>query len=207
MKWQQDLTHDIRTFSSKDDIDDPVGYGVPYSNLLKIPEPYQEFTEINHVALQHAIDACTTKPKYFLEIGVCRNLHKSSTYTIFKNLPEDGIYLGVDLDDKSYLSKLRNGIHTIQESSSSYDIIINKLNSLNVHSLDFILIDGWHSINQLLLDWEYTKILSPGGVVGFHDVTAHPGPHAFINALDKSKWTVQPNLCPNDYGFGYCKLK
>ena len=207
MQWQQDLIHDIRTFSEKDDIDDPIGFGPPYDSLLKRPNPYQEFSEMNHMAIEIAINACDKKPKYFLEIGVCRNFNKSSTYTIFKNLPEDGIYLGVDLDDKSYLSESRNGIHTIQESSSSYDVVINKLNSLNIHSLDFILIDGWHSINQVLSDWEYTKILSPGGVVAFHDVTAHPGPHAFINALDKSKWVVQPNLCPNDYGFGYCKLK
>jgi hypothetical protein len=27
MKWQQDLTHDIRTFSEKDNIDDPIGFG------------------------------------------------------------------------------------------------------------------------------------------------------------------------------------
>lgn len=207
MKWQTDLIKDIRTFSNKDDIDDPIGFGPPYDGLLKRPDPYQEFSETNHAALQLAIGACTPSPKYFLEIGVCRNFNKSSTYTILKNLPEDGIYLGVDLDDKSYLTTLRKGIHTIQASSSSYDIVLNKLQPLNINRLNFILIDGWHSINQLLLDWEYTRILSPGGVVGFHDVTAHPGPHAFINALDKNKWEVQPNLCPNDYGFGYCKLK
>jgi predicted O-methyltransferase YrrM len=79
--------------------------------------------------------------------------------------------------------------------------------SLGVTQLDFIHIDAIHSINQVLYDWEYTRLLRKGGVVAFHDVTAHPGPYLFIRALNTNKWTVVENVCPNDYGFGYCILK
>jgi hypothetical protein len=136
---------------------------------------------------------------------VCRNGHNSSTHTIIKTISRnpDSIYIGVDLDDKSFLDDPEKGIHTIRENSSNHDLIILKLNSLGVGELDYLLIDGWHSINQVLKDWEYTKLLKRGGVVGFHDTTSHPGPFFFIKNLDKNKWKVFENLCPMDHGFGY----
>jgi predicted O-methyltransferase YrrM len=146
-------------------------------------------------------------PQKLFEIGVCRNASQSSTHTIIKNVPSDGVYLGVDLDDKTFLNDASKGIHTIKTSSSNYDEVVNRLTSLGVKTLDFIFIDGWHSINQVLKDWEYTKLLSDGGVVGFHDTRLHPGPHYFINNLNRDKWEVHSNLCPNDWGLGYCRRK
>ncbi|HBW87059.1 MAG TPA: hypothetical protein DEF82_10075, partial [Crocinitomicaceae bacterium] len=156
---------------------------------------------------QKAIDACKIKPRTFLEIGVCRNGQTSSTHTIIKNIPEGGTYLGVDLDDKSFLNNASKGIHTIKTSSSNYEEVVSKLKSLGVETLDFIFIDGWHSINQVLKDWEYTNLLSDGGVVALHDTTAHPGPFYFMKFLDRNKWEVYPNLCSGDHGLGYCFLK
>ena len=199
MKWENDLVNDIRFGSVVDDIDHPI----PELGL-KPSNPPAEFTDANHSALQQAIDRCVNKPKTFLEIGVCRNGQHSSTHTIFKNLPSDGIYLGVDLDDKTFLDNKEKGISTIKTSSSNYEEVVSKLKSLGVDKLDFIFIDGWHSINQVLLDWEYTNLLSDGGVVALHDTTAHPGPFFFVKFLNRSIWEVYPNLCPNDHGLGYC---
>jgi predicted O-methyltransferase YrrM len=72
---------------------------------------------------------------------------------------------------------------------------------------DFIFIDGWHSINQVLRDWEYTNLLSDNGVVGFHDVSCHPGPKAFINALDATKWEILKNCCPKDWGVAFARKR
>ena len=91
MKWQKDLLTDIRTHSEKDDICDPIGFGSPFKEKLKRPTT-TEFNECNHDGLQQAINACKQKAKYFLEIGVCRNQETSSTYTIIRNVPEDGIF-------------------------------------------------------------------------------------------------------------------
>lgn len=203
MQWENDLVRDIRTHSNLDDEDYPVAaLGLKYSGIFGI-----EFTDANHAALQEAISYCNPSAKTFLEIGVCRNGERSSTHTILNNLPHDGIYLGVDIEDKSFLNNPSKGIHTIKESSSDYEKVVEKLNSLGVSTLDFIFIDGWHSINQVLDDWEFTKLLSDGGVVAFHDTTAHPGPHFFIKNLNQEKWTVRHNLCPQDHGFGYCYRK
>lgn len=202
MKWEQDLKKDIRFKNHLDDQEAPISeLGFKWNGTSV------EFTEENHKALQEAINFCKMKPKTFLEIGVCRNGSYSSTHTILKNLPKDGIYLGVDIEDKSYLNDASKGIFTLKTSSSNYDEVIAKLKSLKVDTLDFIFIDGWHSINQVLLEWEYTNILSDGGVVAFHDTTSHPGPYYFINNLKEDIWSVYPNICPNDHGFGYCFKK
>jgi predicted O-methyltransferase YrrM len=202
MQWENDLVRDIRLNNPLDDEDGVL----PQLGLRWSGSPI-EFTEANHNALQTAINSCKTPPRTFMEIGVCRNGDKSSTHTILKNLPQDGIYLGVDIDDKSYLNDSSRGIHTIRTSSSNYEEVVSKLKSLGVDKIDFIFIDGWHSINQVLLDWEYTKILSDGGVVAFHDTTGHPGPYFFIRNMNEDKWVVHHNVCPSDHGFGYCYRK
>jgi cephalosporin hydroxylase len=199
MKWKEDLTKDPRFGNSFDDED-----GVLTQLGFCWSDTHVEFTEGNHLALQEAIDCCKTKPRTFLEIGVCRNGANSSTHTIIKNIPDGGIYLGVDLEDKSFLNNSDKGIHTIQTTSSNYELVVSRLKELGVEKLDFIFIDGYHSINQVLADWEYTKLLSDGGVVAFHDTTAHPGPYFFMESLDRNKWEVYPNVCPKDHGFGYC---
>lgn len=199
MKWEEDLIRDIKTYTSNDDLD----AGWPEELRDKLINGDVEFTEANHNALQEALNRCKRK-KYFLEIGVHRNGENSSTHTIIKNMDSDGIYLGVDINDKTFLNNPSMGIHTIQANSSDYEQIVSKLDSLGVKELDFIFIDGDHSINQVLRDWEYTKILSEHGVVAFHDTTHHAGPNFFIYALNTDKWEVFPNLCPLDYGLGYC---
>lgn len=198
MKWEEDLIRDIRTGTELDDQD------VPFGHLLDLVghAPF-EFMPANHEALDYAIKLCKN-PKVFVEIGVHRNNQNSSTHTILKNKPDDGIYLGIDVEDKSFLDNPALGIHTIKTTSSNYDLVIEKLKSLGVSHIDFLFIDGWHSINQVLDDWEYTRILSPNGVVAFHDVTAHPGPYYFIRNLNKEKWDVCENACPADNGLGFC---
>lgn len=202
MQWETDLVRDIRLNSRLDDED-----GVLPQLGLRWSGSAVEFTQANHEALQKAIGSCKVPPRTFLEIGVCRNGDQSSTHTIIKNIPEGGVYLGVDIEDKTYLNNAEKGIHTIKTSSSNYDEVVSKLKSLGVETVDFIFIDGWHSINQVLRDWEYTKILSDGGVVAFHDTTGHPGPYFFIRNLDDEKWVVFENECPNDHGLGYCYRK
>jgi hypothetical protein len=210
-RWVSDLKKDIRTFINNfDDIDSPFKidtHGLVMTQVVKWIEPTAEFSKDNQNALRKAINQCVIngiRPKTFLEIGVHRNQQDSSTGIILENLPKDGIYLGIDLEDKSYLDDHENGIYTLRENSSNYSSVTNKLESIGITKLDFIFIDGWHSINQVCQDWEYVNLLRPGGVVAFHDVTYHMGPSNFIRNLDKSKWVVNENLCPQDYGLGYC---
>lgn len=195
-KWKQDLIRDIRTNTQYDDVDAP-----PYT------ASYIEVTECNLNTVEQKFLSIKDKCTAILEIGVNRNGVGSITQKFLGNKLDSTIYIGIDLDDKSYLNNSNKNVYTIQADSSNYQENIQKIKSYGVEKLDFIFIDGWHSINQVMKDWEYTRILSDYGIVGFHDVTAHPGPERFIKALNKEIWDVEENLCCNDWGVGFATKK
>ena len=202
MKWQQDLTHDIRFNDQRDDYDGGSWQGFPH------PQGYEsghsgEFTVENKKYLEKYFDYVKRNYRAILEIGVCRNSSYSSTHSFLKYKNPNTIYVGIDLDDKSFLNDISNNIYTIKNTSSDINQNMAIMKSFGVTKFDFIFIDGLHSVNQLLIDWEYTQWLGEGGMVGFHDVTCHPGPERFVGALNTDKWNVEKNLCPEDWGIGF----
>lgn len=210
MKWQNDLVKDIRTFTDFDDQDGgvphPSGYGYYIDNQGNVIYP-KEVTECNRNALLQHFMKVRDNAKAILEIGIGRNSEESFAYVFFKNKKKDTIYIGLDIDDRTFLDDSENNIYTIRNDSSNYEENLKKFKQLGVEKFDFIFIDGWHSINQVLRDWEYSNLLAEGGIVGFHDTSCHPGPNNFINSLDSSKWDIESNLCPEDWGIGFARIK
>jgi hypothetical protein len=201
MKWQQDLIKDIRFNDWRDDRD---------GGIFPHPSQYSgsvEFTECNRSHLTEKFIKIKDSCRAILEIGVCRNADQSSTWCFLNNKKKETFYFGIDLDEKSFLNNPEHNIYTINSNSSNIENNMNYIKQQGIDCFDFIFIDGWHSVNQVLIDWEYTNWLSDRGIVGFHDTSAHPGPLLFVNALDKNKWTVEENLCPADHGIGFCWKK
>jgi len=194
MQWQEDLTRNIRFGDERDDRDYPV------SGRYTGPE----FSECNRERLIESFLEIRDECKVIVEIGVHRNGEESSTHCFLKNKNKDTLYLGVDIEDKSFLVDDKKNIYTIQSNSSNYDRVIAYLNEKGHNSIDYLFIDGWHSINQVYDDWEYTKILSKKGIVGFHDTNHHPGPSLFIQNLDRKKWAVNGG-CGYDWGIAFVK--
>lgn len=209
MKWKQDLVKDIRTFTDIDDRDGgvmlhPLGYSHYFDDNENVIYPV-EVTHCNRYNLLEQFNKVRDNCKAILEIGIGRNADESFAYVFFKNKKQDTIYIGLDIEDRSFLNDPENNIYTIIANSSDYDQNISKFKELGVEKFDFIFIDGWHSINQVLKDWEYTNLLADGGIVGFHDTSCHPGSYNFIRSLDKNKWEVIENCCPEDWGVGFAK--
>jgi hypothetical protein len=216
MKWKTDLIKDIRVHTSHDDREDEYAliekYKEIYPDLMKDRTVFNQYdgrecTECNKESLIEKFDLVKDNCRAILEIGVCRNGTDSFVHALLSNKNKETIYIGVDLDDKTYLNDPENNIFTIRENSSNYEQIMSKCKELGVDEFDFIFIDGLHTVNQLLDDWEYTNHLSDHGIVGFHDTSHHAGPYMFINHLDTEKWDVIVNDCPNDYGVGYATKK
>jgi hypothetical protein len=216
MKWETDLTKDIRVHTSHDDREDEYAlmekYKEIYPELMQDKTVFNQYsgrecTECNKESLVEKFDLVKDRCRSILEIGVCRNGTDSFVHALLSNKKKETIYIGVDLDDKTYLDDPENNIFTIQENSSNYEKIIEKCKELGVEEFDFIFIDGLHTVNQLLLDWEYTNYLSDYGIVAFHDTSHHAGPYMFINHIDTEKWQVIVNDCPEDYGIGYVTKK
>ena len=198
MKWPWDLDRDIRTMSPQDNVDqgDSAYHG-----------ERGEFTEENRIALTEQFLSIRDNCSAILEIGVCRNNEASSTYCFLNNKKDETVYVGIDLENKSFLTNPDKNIYTFETNSSQVEDNLKLFRNLNIEKFDFIFIDGWHSINQVLTDWEYTRMLSDHGIVGFHDTNYHPGPSAFLKAINRDKWHVEDNLCPNDYGIGFVRRK
>ncbi len=194
-KWAQDLRIDIRTGTIFDDRDDAYG---PCHCPIEISEANRQVVTNKFISIRDYTQAV-------LEIGVCNNRERSFAHCFLSNKKRHTIYIGIDLDDKSFLNNAENNIHTIKNDSSDYENNISLMHSFGVEQFDFIFIDGFHSINQCYKDWEYTNLLSDHGIVCFHDVNYHPGPYQFIRALDTNKWVVEKDACPNrdDYGIGF----
>jgi len=206
MRWVQDLTHDIRTHSGFDDSDGNDG-------RIQTPAgwawPPMEVMDDNREALKERFLRIRDTCPAILEIGVSREWNGDQTTTgIFlghKN-PET-YYVGIDIDDKSRLNDVSKNIYTIKASSMDVADNLAKIKEFGVTNFGFIFIDGWHSINAVLTEWDYTQLLTQDGIVGWHDTTQHPGPHYFVKALNRDKWHVEENVCPTNHGIGFAWRK
>lgn len=201
MKWEQDLVYDIRMDDPDfDDRDGVARHKIPWANGTT------EVSPCNLASLRSkflpVVDSC----RAILEIGINRNGDGSFTQVFLKNKRVETIYVGLDIDDKTYLNDPSKRVYTIRNDSSYIDVNMIAARNFGVEEFDFIFIDGYHSINQVLRDWEYTRFLSPKGIVGFHDTTAHPGPSRFVKALNREKWNVEV-MCPDDFGIGFAWRK
>jgi len=196
MQWVNDLVTDIRTS------DNELNWNEQQTPSLRKYMGDIEVTEENRRVISEYFSKVRDTARAILEIGVSRNGEQSTTRVLLDDKKDETIYVGIDISDKSYLNNPDKNIYTIHNSSSDIEANIEKMKSWGVTEFDFIFIDGQHSINQVLIDWEYTKWLSKTGIVGFHDTNEHPGPYLFIRNLDSNKWVTLPDLCPNDWGVG-----
>lgn len=217
-KWKEDLITDIRYFDYRDDLDWNGGEfpEIP-SRPIRVIHPdtgcvlTQSICDLENIKNQFL--KIQDKCKCILEIGVDCNetpTEMTSTRIFLDNKNDDTIYIGLDLNDKSYLNNESKNVFTLQNDSSDIKTVIDFIKSKGVDKIDFLFIDGWHSINQVMREWEYTKWISNHAIIGFHDTSVHPGPHSFLKNLNKEKWNVIENSCSfynNDYGVGFAWKK
>jgi hypothetical protein len=126
-----------------------------------------------------------------MEIGVSRNGERSFTKAILNNKPDHVPYLGVDLDDKTYLFNENKKIYTLRENSFNQKSVRAYMKSIGMNEISLLFIDGWHSVNAVINDWMYADFLSKNGVVVFHDTNYHPGPAIVAPAIDNTTFDVR----------------
>ena len=144
-----------------------------------------------------------------LEIGVWGEPHHPdnagrSTEIIKEMKTKDAIYLGVDIKDRSFVQDDENNFNFFQCDSMDTDKICGKIKELGIESFDFIFIDGWHSVNAVLHEWEnyVLPFLSKNGIVVFHDTNTHPGPYALFDSIDEEMFDSEKYCLGNHYGLG-----
>lgn len=155
-----------------------------------------EVSDCNLAIVGDVLSRLGEECRTIMEIGVHRNQERSITNILMTQKPSYCIYLGVDIDDKSYLDNPASKIHTIKSNSHDQLAIRQKLASIGATKIDLLMIDGWHSVNTCVNDWMYTDLLSPHGAVIIHDTNAHPGCVAILHAIDQSIYEVN-RYCVN----------
>lgn len=164
------------------------------------------------------------KPRTILEIGVnCsikggkRYYTHSSTYSFMCHLKTDKEfrYLGVDLSKENtdivYKENkaIKDQITFYNGDSADFDKISEYINSHLGGKIDMILVDGWHSVNQVMKEWRFSTYLSREGCVILHDTNNHPGPKELLAALNEDIFKIeQPFLGRyDDWGIACVSLK
>jgi hypothetical protein len=161
----------------------------------------REFSRANQEVLRQALLGVRDL-RCIVEIGVQRNpLSESSTGILLRHKPADAVYIGVDIEDKSHLTDTPRGIYTIKTDSAEHSRIFTLMDRLRLQHIDFLFIDGWHSVNQCVADWKYVERLSPEGVVVLHDTNVHPGPVVLFEAIDEDLFEKK-RLCTEGPDWG-----
>jgi hypothetical protein len=197
--------YSVRDNPQADDQDEPLcshSYGPGYSSI----QGNVEFSEDNQaVVYKYLIEQMAKKERIvIMEIGVHRNIYNKTSTIIFLDYKrEQDIYIGIDIDDKSFLDDPSRNIYTLKIPSEDIVTVSNFLKQKGVDSIDIFMVDGWHSINQVYKEWEYTSYLASKGVVLFHDTNAHPGPYFVLQSIDTTMYDVYKYLSDiYDWGIG-----
>jgi len=201
------LVKDIRTLDEdKDNSDFPENF----DHLNAGRE--REFSYCNQYSLLTEFSKIKDRCKVIVEIGVARmstnRMEDTSTTIFLNNKKEDTIYLGIDIEDKRFLENIGPNIHTIKSKSENYEDVLKKFKELGIEKIDFLFIDGWHSINQVIDESFYFNFLSKGSVVGFHDTNYHPGPRKIVRNLNPEFFETKLYCeSSDDWGIGFAFVK
>lgn len=187
-----------------------------YDHIIKVSRNVESLGELTDFSVHNRTKlkeylAKVKDCKVILEIGVENNPNRrTSTSVLLDNKPDDCYYFGIDIEDKSFLNNEEKNIYTYRTRSENISEVMAFLNSKGKTKIDFLFIDGWHSINQVLKEFEYVEWLSEGGIVGLHDTNHHPGPKYLIEKIDQTKWEVfnYPSEDPMfDFGIAFVRKK
>lgn len=162
---------------------------------------YDPFSDCCKSVIKSNMEELGSSLKCIVEIGVDRDANSATmTKHLLAHKMDNVIYLGVDIDDKSYLNDPDKNIYTICTDSSNHQLVIDKLAELRVQSIDLLFIDGNHSIDGVVNDWQYVEQLSSYGIVLMHDIRGHPGPYCVFDAIDPALFEKEKFCMDDDYG-------
>ncbi len=117
------------------------------------------------------------QPKRILEIGV----NFGGTTRIWQEIASE-LVIALDLDISKVTVALSENVRLVEGDSTDPEIIAI---AKELGPYDFLFIDGGHTYEIARADWNnYSPMVRPGGLIGFHDVKAPiPGPHTLVKEI------------------------
>lgn len=170
--------------------------------LLGMEDPITQTSENERKSLEkYAANA-----KVAVEIGVFEGVN---TALIAKSINENGVLYGIDPFFKGKIgvcySKLITRSHLKSTNTLNKVKLIEKLSFEAAddvpENIDFLFIDGDHSLEGIQKDWElFSKKIRPGGIVALHDTNA-TGQNSHIHGLGSIAYFKE--VISNDPRFAY----
>ena len=122
------------------------------------------------------------KPHKILEIGVCNG----GSLRFWAELAEEKI-VGVDINPKIVKTIpwnwKNNAKITLVIGDSTLPSIASYVQSIIGDNIDFLYIDGAHDFDSVQSDFNnYSKLVKPGGIIGFHDLDCSD-PYKFFTSI------------------------
>lgn len=164
---------------------------------------HEPFSDCCKNVIESSMEELGSSLKCIVEIGVDRDGDAATmTKHILEHKRDDVIYLGVDINDKSYLDDSTKNVYTICTDSADRQSVIDKLAELGVELIDLLFIDGDHYIEMTVNDWQYAEQLSDHGTILMHDIDGHVGPYCVFDAVDPAMFDKTKLCMEDDYGMG-----
>ena len=168
--------------------------GAPFTRMCSTEVSKQNYELVESISknfMSHGI----------VEIGVSRNGEGSFTNAMLKNKPDSIPYVGIDIDDKSYLNNEEKKIFTLISDSHDQDKVRDFIKKIGIEKISILFIDGNHSVNSVINDWKYVDLLTEDGIVILHDTNYHPGPAVILDSIDDQKFRIEKHFeNQDDYG-------
>jgi hypothetical protein len=164
--------------------------------------PNEYFSARNSYLLFDCIEILelnTEKSGTIMEIGIGQKKRYkfTSTATILNTKGDAVIYVGIDAENREWLLGKKPNIFLYQNLSTN---VFEKINKKKY--VDLLHIDGSHSVNGILIDWQFSQLVKDTGMILLHDIKAHPGPRLLVDAIDRDIYTVHKLFLDNPLDFG-----
>lgn len=176
---------------------------MPYDHWLEC----DEISECNRMVIENLLKELGPKCQTIVEIGVNRNGERSISQILINDRPSGSFYLGVDINDKSELNDPDKNTWTIKANSHNQGAVRAFLYDHTIKEIDLLFIDGWHSVNTTVNDWQYADMLSEHGIVAIHDQNTHPGDIGLYHAVDSTMFDKSRYCIGFDSGIGVFRRK
>lgn len=165
----------------------------------------KEMSPMNLQRLEEFFKQSVGENGLVVEVGVWRQPNspdKTSTQLFLELKSDTTDYLGIDLEDRPHVQGYKPRTSVLKMDSGNTEAISNIIRGLYNKPIDFLFIDGLHSVEQVKKELAFIPLVKKGGVIAFHDISFHAGPNVWMEAFDPAKFTIHKFRADDDWGVG-----
>ena len=169
-----------------------------------------EVSQMNLSALEFFRKQVVPDNGLIVEIGVWRDPNSqtmTSTQLFLEQKKDTTHYLGIDIQDRPHVRNYKPNCEVLVMDSGNTPFITRYIQEKYKKPIDFLFIDGLHSLEQVQKELALIYSVRKGGVIGFHDISVHCGPNMWMHSFDKEKFDVHMLRDTHDWGIGFLVKK